>query len=99
PLVGHHGGDVVRARQLQRLLAARGVEQLERLAEVEAEGVEVVLLVVHDQHRKLRQFDHRRGHLMKTVAFLGGPRKCCYDRAFPMMITRTTPDSSDAEAA
>jgi len=36
---------------------------------------------------------------MKTVAFLGGARKCCYDRAFPMMITRTTPDSSDAEAA
>ena len=46
-------GDVVCLRQRQRLLAAAGEQQLEALAEVEAERVQVVGLVVDDEHREI----------------------------------------------
>jgi hypothetical protein len=47
--------DVLDARERQRLLAAAGEQQLEAAAEVEAERVQVVGLVVHHQHRKFRR--------------------------------------------
>ena len=52
-LVGHDDRDVFRAGQLQRLLAAVGQPQGEHLAEVEAERVQVVRLVVDDEDGKL----------------------------------------------
>ena len=56
-LVGHDHRDVVGAGQRQRLLAAPGEEQLEHPSEVEPEGVEVVGLVVDDEHRILAQLE------------------------------------------
>ena len=50
-LVGDDRGDVFRPRQRQRLLAAAREQQLEAAPEVEAERVQVVRLVVDDQHR------------------------------------------------
>ena len=61
-LVGDHHRDVLGPGQLQRLLGAVRQPQREHLAEVEAERVQVVGLVVHHQDGEFAQIQARDRH-------------------------------------
>jgi hypothetical protein len=57
PLIRDDDGDVVLLGQRERLFSAVRQQELEALAEVEADRVQVVLLVVDDEHGILRELE------------------------------------------
>src|SRR4029079_13015179 len=82
PLVGDDDGDFLALEELQRLGAAARGQDVERLAKVEAERVEVILLVVDHEDRIAL---HIQRH---------GPTKCptiATRRATPTSFATPTP--------